>query len=193
MTSVVHRIHPRVAIFLVVGALLTLAAIVLVGVRGATTLHDDVSDQRTTLAETRADLDKVQNALKRQRTALLRANRRLEAVGETPVPVPPIPGPQGLPGLPGLPGEQGDTGPQGVPGVSVTGAPGRDGVQGPPGPAGPQGQAGADGQQGPQGEPGVSAFPFAFTFTAALTTYHVSCTSPGVCDVTETPLGESRG
>lgn len=91
-----------------------------------------------------------------QDEALAEANRRLEAAGRNPVPVPaapePIPGPAGAPGERGPAGESitGPAGPRGLPG--------RDGesIVGPPGPPGPRGEPGEPGSRGEDGEDGES-------------------------------------
>lgn len=188
--TVIHRISARWATVFLLAVLALLMFLVIGGVLQAKHLARENARQDATLAAEQAHAEKLDNAVKRQRTALLRANQRLEQVGEDPVPVPLVPGPQGLPGQPGLPGLPGATGPQGEQGprgaVGPTGAPGAS-VVGPKGDPGPQGPAGQDGQNG------QSAFPFAFSFTAALTTYHVSCSAPGVCEVTETPAGARNG
>lgn len=190
--TVIHRISARWATLTLLAVLALLMFLVIGGVLQAKHLARENARQDATLAAEQAHAEKLDNAMKRQRTALLRANQRLELVGEDPIPVPIVPGPQGLPGQPGLPGQTGATGAQGPQGprgfVGPTGAPGASvvGPKGDPGPQGPPGQNGSNGQDG------QSAFPFSFTFTVALTTYNVSCSAPGVCEVTETPAGASR-
>lgn len=190
--TVIHRISTRWAFALLIICFGTLAVFVAGGVIQARELARVNDRQDAILSAEQARTEKLDNAVERQRTALLRANRRLEQVGEDPVPVPVIPGPQGEQGLPGLPGESGATGPQGPRGsVGPTGAPGAS-VVGPKGDQGARGPQGPPGQDGANGQDGQSAYPFTFTFTAALTTYHVTCSAPGVCEVTETPAGVSR-
>lgn len=73
------------------------------------------------------------------------------------------PGPKGDTGATGATGATGSTGATGVTGA--TGAKGVVGSTGATGPAGPRGATGATGAKGAQGPPGLSAFPFLFTFT----------------------------
>ena len=190
--TVIHRISARWATLILLAVLGLLVFFVIGGVLQAKHLSKENARQDAILNAEQVKAERLDNAIRRQQSALLRANRRLEQVGEDPIRVPAVPGPQGEQGLPGLPGESGATGAPGPRGaVGPTGAPGAS-VVGPKGDPGPQGPAGQDGQNGTNGADGQSAFPFAFSFTASFTTYHVSCTAPGVCDVTETPLGESR-
>ena len=191
--TAIRRIPIWVALTLVLGGMLSFASLAVVFERTADSLQAQNDRQDAALEGQQAKADKLDNAIERQQTALLRANRRLEAVGEDPVAVPAVPGPQGEQGLPGLPGESGATGAPGPRGsVGPTGAPGAS-VVGPKGDPGQQGEQGRQGPQGDRGQDGQSAFPFSFSFTAALTTYHVSCSAPGDCTVTETPAGASRG
>lgn len=104
------------------------------------------------------------------------------------------PGSQGTSGASGTPGQPGAAGANGVDGeVGATGAAGEAGASGPAGPpgaAGPQGPQGPQGPVGPegaQGPAGQSAFPFSFFFVVndllGDTTYTVTCSQPGACDV----------
>lgn len=184
--TVIHRISQRALTLLLIGFSAVLIAVAIGGSISAAALHRENDRQDAVLSDAQAKVDKLGDAMKRQQTALLRANRRLEQVGEDPVPVPAVPGPQGEQGLSGLPGQTGATGPQGPRGsVGPTGAPGASVV-------GPKGDQGPPGQDGTNGQDGQSAYPFHFEFSTDLVRYVVDCTFSG-CVTTSFPLGARNG
>jgi hypothetical protein len=143
------------------------------------------------IAELRAATRTNESTARQLGAGLAEANRRLEAAGEAPVPVPQVSivaGPAGAAGLQGPVGAAGLVGP-----VGASGAPGAVGAPGPAGQAGTDGSAGADGQPGPagpvgaqgdpgpagvQGQPGTDGAggepPLSWAFTVGDTTY--TCT-----------------
>lgn len=141
-----RKIHRAMRVLYAAVALLLvgLLGVIAVMVDARTQQDDRLVQEQAASADLRADVDRLDFAIKE-------ANRRCRAAKDcTPVSVP-TPGPAGAPGEPGEVGATGQTGPAGI-----TGATGPTGPRGATGPVGPPGPVGTDGADGLDGQPGAN-------------------------------------